>query len=64
MGRKKLSRHAPCPCESGKKYKACCWGKGFEWQEDEDGTVFKSTPVTPEVREVLQQLRQKFDGPK
>ncbi len=31
MARKKLSRNAPCPCGSGKKYKHCCWDKGFEW---------------------------------
>ena len=39
MPRKKLSRNAPCPCGSGKKYKACCWDKGFEWVEDEAGTI-------------------------
>jgi hypothetical protein len=60
MPRKKLSRNAPCPCASGKKYEACCWGKGFEWVEDEAGTVFRSTPMTPEVREALEQLRQAF----
>ena len=30
MPRKKLSRNAPCPCGSGKKYKHCCHGKDFE----------------------------------
>jgi hypothetical protein len=28
--RKKLSRNAPCPCGSGKKYKHCCYGEGGE----------------------------------
>jgi hypothetical protein len=28
MSRKRLSRNAPCPCGSGKKYKHCCYGKG------------------------------------
>lgn len=23
----KVGRNDPCPCGSGKKYKACCWGK-------------------------------------
>jgi uncharacterized protein YchJ len=23
----KVSRNAPCPCGSGKKYKKCCWRK-------------------------------------
>ena len=30
MAHKKLSRNAPCPCGSGKKYKHCCYGKGVE----------------------------------
>jgi hypothetical protein len=60
MARKKVSRNAPCPCGSGKKYKACCWDKDFEWQEDEDGTLYKSTPMSPEVKEALGQLRQRF----
>jgi hypothetical protein len=51
MPHKKLSRNIPCPCGSGKVYGACCWGKGFEWVEDEAGTVLRSTPMSPEVRE-------------
>jgi hypothetical protein len=42
------------------KYKKCCWGKGFDWEEDEEGRVYKSTPISPEVKAVLQQLRQDF----
>jgi len=30
MSRKNLSRNAPCPCGSGKKYKHCCYGKDVE----------------------------------
>jgi SEC-C motif len=30
QARKKISRNAPCPCGSGKKYKHCCYGKGVE----------------------------------
>jgi SEC-C motif len=60
MARKRLSRNDPCPCGSGKKYKHCCWGKGFEWQEDEAGTIFKSVPLPPEAKEVVEQLRQDF----
>jgi hypothetical protein len=37
MTRKRLPRNAPCPCGSGTKYKRCCWGKGFEWQQDGEG---------------------------
>jgi len=60
MTHKKLPGHDPCPCGSGEKYKTCCWDKGFEWVEDEAGTVFKSMPMPPEVREALDQLHQEF----
>ena len=30
MARNRISRNAPCPCGSGKKYKHCCYGKGVE----------------------------------
>jgi hypothetical protein len=60
MPRKKLARNAPCPCGCGKKYEVCSWDKGFEWVEDEAGTVFRSTPMTPEVQEALEQIRQAF----
>ena len=60
MSNKRISRNAPCPCGSGKKYKNCCYGKGFDWVEDEGGTVGKSIPMTEEVTEILQQVRQAF----
>jgi hypothetical protein len=60
MHRKKLSRNAQCPCGSGRKYKHCCWDKGFEWVEDEAGLVYRSTPMSSEVKETLEQLRQAF----
>ena len=60
MPRKKVSRNAPCPCGSGKKYKKCCWDKGFEWVEDEGGVTSRSTPMSPEVADILQTQRQKF----
>ncbi len=57
---KKLSATAPCPCGSGKNYGSCCWDKGFEWVEDDDGTIFKALPISPEVKVVLEELRQAF----
>jgi len=30
LERKKVGRNDPCPCGSGKKYKYCCWPKGFD----------------------------------
>jgi hypothetical protein len=60
MPRKKLSRNAPCPCGSGKKYKHCCWGKNFDWEEDESGNRFRSIPMTQEMADILEEQRQKF----
>jgi SEC-C motif len=60
MSKKKISRNAPCPCGSGKKYKNCCYGKRFEWVESDDGAVGRSIPITEELAEVLQQVRQAF----
>jgi hypothetical protein len=60
MSNERISRNATCPCGSGKKYKNCCYGKGFEWVEDEDGNIGKSIPTTEEVKEVIQQVRQAF----
>src|SRR5262245_24217432 len=60
MARERLSRNAPCPCDSGRKYKHCCYHKGFEWQEDEEGGVFRAGPITPEMKDNLQDQRQRF----
>ena len=60
MARKKLSRNAPCPCDSGKKYKHCCYSKGHEWVEDDAGTIFRETPLPNEAMDVLAQQRRKF----
>lgn len=60
MPRKRISRNAPCPCGSGKKYKHCCYHRGFEWQEDEQGDIYKSIPMSSEVSEILDRQKQKF----
>ncbi len=60
MTRKKVSRNAPCPCGSGKTYKECCWSKDFAWEEDGEGNVFKSVPLSPDASELLQEQVQKF----
>jgi hypothetical protein len=60
MPRKRISRNAPCPCGSGQKYKHCCHSKGFEYVEDEQGDVYRSTPLSDEMKTVLGQQRQKF----
>jgi hypothetical protein len=58
--RKRISRNAPCPCGSGKKYKQCCLRKGIEWAEQEDGTIVRATPLSSEASEVLEELRASF----
>lgn len=60
MSHKKIPRNSPCPCGSGKKYKHCCYGKDFEFVEDDDGALFKSIPMNEEMREVLEEQRRKF----
>jgi hypothetical protein len=60
MSSKKLSRNAPCPCGSGKKYKHCCYDKGFEYVEDDDGDVKRSVPLSSEMAGIIEEQRQKF----
>jgi hypothetical protein len=60
MTRRKLSRNATCPCGSGKKYKRCCYGKGYDWVEDEEGTVYKSVPLSSEAAAILEHQRRRF----
>ncbi len=42
MPPKKLSRNAPCPCGSGRKYKHCCYGKGVEDDDLLSGWIQKA----------------------
>jgi hypothetical protein len=60
MAGKKLSRNAPCPCGSGRKYKHCCLTKGFDWIEDDNGTVRKSVPLSAEAVAILHEQRRRF----
>ncbi len=60
MPHKKFPRTAPCPCGSGKKYRDCCYDKGFEYLVDEDGTILKSLPMSAELAEVIEQQQRKF----
>jgi hypothetical protein len=48
------------PCGSGKKYKHCCWKKGFDYEEDDAGSVFKSIPLDDEMIDVLEEQRRRF----
>jgi SEC-C motif-containing protein len=56
----RIGRNQPCPCGSGKKYKNCCWGKAFDYVEDDEGTVHRRIPMSEEARELLLEQRQAF----
>jgi hypothetical protein len=60
MAHRKISRNAPCPCGSGRKYKQCCLRKDFDWVEDDDGGIFKAVPISDELADVLEGQRQAF----
>jgi hypothetical protein len=60
MSHKTVSRNAPCPWGSGKKYKHCCYRKGLEYVEDEGGRRYKSVPLSDEMAGILEQQRRKF----
>jgi predicted glycoside hydrolase/deacetylase ChbG (UPF0249 family) len=60
MARNRVPRNAPCPCGSGKKYKQCCWKKGFEYLADEEGNVSKSVPMSDELAQIVETQRQRF----
>jgi hypothetical protein len=61
MSRKKVSRNAPCPCGSGKKYKHCCYGKDFDFVESDDGTIGREVEMTEELRDVTNALMESFE---
>ena len=42
---KKVGRNEPCPCDSGRKYKNCCWNKEFDWVVDEHGDIHRMIPI-------------------
>jgi hypothetical protein len=60
MSRHRLSRNVPCPCGSGKKYKHCCWGKGFEWTATETGQIGREVALPDEAAALLQAQSRKF----
>jgi SEC-C motif len=43
MPHKKVSRNAPCPCGSGKKYKHCCYGKSLDDRDKQIGPPVQPT---------------------
>jgi hypothetical protein len=50
MSGKKVSRNAPCPCGSGKKFKHCCLAKGIDWEARQAGGARRMLPGAPRPR--------------
>ena len=59
-GRKRLGEDQLCPCDSGKTYGDCCSSKEFDYLVDDEGNIFKSIPISPELAEALEEQKQKF----
>lgn len=49
---KRVGRNELCPCGSGKKYKHCCWNKGFQWVRDSEGNLCREMPLVPSKDEL------------
>lgn len=47
------ARNEPCPCGSGRKYKNCCIKKRFRYEDDENGTIRRSIPMSDELAQSL-----------
>ena len=58
--RVKVGRNEPCPCGSGKKYKACCYDKAFQYVKDTEGNIFRGIPINAEVKDILQERLEQF----
>lgn len=61
---KRISRNAPCPCGSERKYKHCCLAKGIEWGYDEEGFPVRTIPITDQTAEALQAHVQRLERDK
>ena len=60
MTRRRYGRNHPCPCGSGRKYKQCCWGRGFTWTVDAQGHLTREVPLAADLLAALEQQRQRF----
>ena len=58
--RVKVGRSEPCPCGSGKKYKACCYDKAFQYVQDAEGNIFREIPMNAEMKEAFQERLEQF----
>lgn len=57
---REVRANARCPCESGRRYGACCKRKAFKWLIDGEGDYHKQIPLVPEALEVFDQAAEDF----
>jgi len=58
MGHKR--QNAKCPCGTGRKYKECCYSKGFHCLVDEEGNITRDVPMSSEVQELIPEIKRQF----
>ncbi|HEY6897970.1 MAG TPA: DUF5677 domain-containing protein [Rhodocyclaceae bacterium] len=51
---------AKCPCESGRRYAACCKRKALKWLVDGEGEFYKQIPIVPDAREIIDKALEDF----
>ena len=58
---RKIKRNEQCPCESGKKYKNCCFNKDYEFFENNEGQIIKRIKLDqPIVQDILTKQDVRF----
>ncbi|NYF89517.1 DUF5677 domain-containing protein [Tunturiibacter empetritectus] len=57
-----VSSNEPCPCESGRKYSACCKKRKFKWVRDSAGNISKEIPMNDEVVEAFRHASAHFEA--
>lgn len=57
---RELRGNAKCPCQSGRRYSACCKQRALKWVVDEEGKVYKQVPLVPEACELFDKMSEDF----
>lgn len=60
QGMREIHGNAMCPCESGRRYAACCKKQAIKWGVNENGEVYKQVPLVPEANEILERMSENF----
>lgn len=58
--KKEIKSQVLCPCGSQKRYGSCCKKRGIKFLVDEQGSLYKSIPMTPELRDLLERKKTEF----